>query len=644
MKNLFLLFGFLYSIITFGQFNYSENFDSFNQGDYLGDVHPLWTTWSGNTGGAEDVTITNSNSNSGTNSTYYASTSANGGPQDVVLNFGQVFNSGDFIFSSYFFVNQNTGAYFNFQAEQEIGQTWALDCNMNNDGSLIFSTGGGEVEFLSTTYPSNEWFKITISVDLTANVWTVLLNDNNQGSFTNSVNQVASLDIFPLQGHQFYVDDVEVEHIPALLTSLDIPSYVQSPTDVEIKGTIYNYGTEAINSFDVIWTDGNDSYTSVFTDLNIAPMQSYNFVCTDLLSMSTPTTTELTVIAQNVNGTTDFDSLNNVIVHNIQSYEFVTQKIPLYEHFTSNTCGPCAQFNPGFQDLLDDNNVNSLSGGKANAIKYQVNYPGSGDQSYNEDVNERHTYYGVTGVPTAHIDGTVTGSSQTALDLRAAIPCFLDINGTAVSDNGLNLIVNTTVSSYSDYQNTKLYVAIVENEYYNNLGSNGETLFHQVHRRMMPSINGITVDLSNGNTINIADTITFSIGDVIANSFNLWEGLNNCVAVVFVQNDITKEIYQSKVIEISGNTVASIEGNSKLNFNVFPSPANDLITISFNELERNTKISIHSISGQKVEQIESNDFSDKNNISIEISHLKAGVYTITAINNNVKYVGKFIKQ
>jgi thiol-disulfide isomerase/thioredoxin len=645
MKHLLLIAGLIYSSLAMAQFNYSEDFESFEEGDYLGVVSPSWTTWSGTTGGTEDVTVTSENAYSGNHSTFYASTAANGGPQDVVLEFGQLFSSGDFNFSAYFFVNPNAGAYFNFQAEEEVGNTWALDCNMNTNGTLVFSTGGGATEFLSTTYPIGEWFKLSFSIDLTANIWSVSLNDTEQGSFTNTVNQVASLDIFPLQGHQFYIDDITVEHIPALLTSLDVPAYVQSPIEVEIGGSIYNYGTEAINSFDVIWTDGTDSYTSNFTNLDIAPMTSYDFVCTDLLSMPNPTIEELIVTAQNVNGTTDFDEINNEIEHTIQSYEYVTQKIPLYEHFTSNTCGPCASFNPGFQDLLDANNVNSIVDGKTNAIKYQVNYPGAADQSFNDEVDQRHTYYGVTGVPTAHIDGVVTGSSQTNLDQRSAIPCFLDINGTAVTNDGLNVEVNATISSFSDdYQNTKLYIAIVENEYYNNLGSNGETQFYQVHRKMMPSTNGLTVNLSNGSTVEIIDSTTFTIGDVVANSYNLWQGLDNCVVIAFVQNDNTKEVYQSKVIEITGNTVASIVESNELDLSIMPNPASNTITMSLGATDQNVQVSIHSITGQKITQLSVEKSSNTQNIPMDISSLNSGVYTITLITNNTKLVRKFIKK
>ena len=51
------------------------------------------------------------------------------------------------------FVENNTGSYFNFQAETTVGDTWAMDCYMNNDGTIVFSTGGGATNFFLTPTP-----------------------------------------------------------------------------------------------------------------------------------------------------------------------------------------------------------------------------------------------------------------------------------------------------------------------------------------------------------------------------------------------------------------------------------------------------------------------------------------------------------
>ena len=153
MKYICLILGLLYSTFSIAQYNFDDDFESYNIGDYLGDTSPAWTTWSGTTGGNEDVEINDENPNSGANSIYFASSATGGGPQDVVLPFGSLFTEGNFSFQASFFVANGTGAYFNLQAEEEIGETWAVDCFMDNDGTFRLSNGGGAITFLQTTYP-----------------------------------------------------------------------------------------------------------------------------------------------------------------------------------------------------------------------------------------------------------------------------------------------------------------------------------------------------------------------------------------------------------------------------------------------------------------------------------------------------------
>ena len=106
-----------------------------------------------------------------------------------------------------FYVNSGTGAYFNFQAENIPGNVWSLDCKMDL-GSLVLENTGSGLNYLTTTYPEEVWFELKLVCDLTNNNWELFIDGNSQGSFTNTVNKIASLDLYPIIGHQFYVDDV----------------------------------------------------------------------------------------------------------------------------------------------------------------------------------------------------------------------------------------------------------------------------------------------------------------------------------------------------------------------------------------------------------------------------------------------------
>ena len=661
MRNL-LLFIFSFTLSTaLAQFNFSDDFESYSEGDYIGTENTTWTTWSGTTGNSEDAQVTINNAASGSNSIYFTSSASTGGPQDVILPFGQVFDEGDFVFSANFFVENNTGSYFNFQAETTVGDTWAMDCYMNNDGTIVFSTGGGATTFISDTYPTDSWFNLEISINLTLNQWEVLIDGNSIGSFSNTVNQVASLDLFPLNGHSFYVDDVIVSHTPftptgidAILLELDIPQYVSIPADVDIKGTILNYGAETITSMDIVWSDGVNSYTDNVTDLSIQTLETYDFIHPNQLSITTLVVTNLAVSIENVNGQMDIDESNNSLDASVTGVEFVTQRTPLYEHFTSNTCGPCASFNEEFQELLDENNVNQLSDAKVACIKYQVDWPSAGDQSYNADVGTRVSYYNVSGVPSPHIDGTQANGSQDEINGHRNEPSFLKINGTAVASEGTDLEVEVSVESYEDYPNASVHIAVVENQYTNYAGTNGETAFFQVVRKMLPDAEGTSANLSNGNSISINDSVSFEIGNVVANSFNLWEGLGNCVVVVFVQDESNKKVLDSKIIPITGDTEVSSDwdciqqdcnmSNGEPLVKLVPNPATTYIALSSNAHYSNMAVGIYSIHGQKVMEKNPRDINAQQPLNLYIGSLQSGIYFLKVQVNKKAQVLRFIKQ
>jgi thiol-disulfide isomerase/thioredoxin len=684
MKNILLLISLIYSSISLAQYNFSDDFESYTTGDYLGVASPSWTTWSETTGGNEDVLITEENANSGIKSTYYSSTSANGGPQDVVLPFGSLFTEGDFSFEASFFVNNGTGAYFNLQAEEEIGQTWAVDCFMESDGTFRITTGGGATTFIETSYPFDEWFDVKLEVNITLNVWTLSINNQLIGSFENTENAIASLDIFPLNGNQFFVDDIIISHTPytpmdidALLSSINTPSNIQFPMNVEITGTVLNYGADPITSFDITWTDGTDSYTQNFNGLNIANLETYDFTHVDLLSMNSQTTANITVTVENVNGGTDTDNQNNSLNTQINSYPFLADRIPLYEHFTSNTCGPCAQFNPGFQVLLDANDVNNLNNSGVNAIKFQESYPGAPDQSYNGDITNRASYYGVNSIPSAHIDGVSTSGSQTEIDNHKDVPCFIDISGTAISEEGNDLTVDLSITSYENYPNTTVHIVLVEDEYNNSQGSNGETEFFQVARKMLPNSSGTSADLSEGNTITINEEEFFAYGNVEPNGYNTWNGLSNCRVIVYIQNETDQTVLQSRVIEITGNTTVAesydciasgcidpgtgdgefstmqecidacasdIKYWPDFNLNLSPNPTTDYLQLEFQSIEKNVSIKIYSITGQLMQQTVHNGAIGSQTINIDMRDLPNGIYNLSISQSDKKAAHLIIKQ
>ena len=75
------------------------------------------------------------------------------------------------------------------------------------------------------------------------------------------------------------------------------------------------------------------------------------------------------------------------------------QRIPMIEAFSSSTCGPCNSGN------VTTSNVLANFPGQYTLLKYQMNWPGSGDPYYTSEAGSRKSYYGVNSVPRLQIDG-----------------------------------------------------------------------------------------------------------------------------------------------------------------------------------------------------------------------------------------------
>jgi len=122
------------------------------------------------------------------------------------------------------------------------------------------------------------------------------------------------------------IDDVivfEPEGLDLGISSVNLPSVVEAPSNLNIAGTVTNNGLEEINSFDLTWTVGGTDYITSFTDLSIASLENYNFSHPDELEVITTGTIELTVTIGNVNGMlNDINESNDQWATSIQAVEF----------------------------------------------------------------------------------------------------------------------------------------------------------------------------------------------------------------------------------------------------------------------------------------------------------------------------------
>ncbi len=334
---------------------FSDNFDAYSVGQYLGPQSLTWSTWSGTEGGAEDVQITNTNASSAPNSIYLASTAQNGGPQDVVLKFGQLYNSGVFTLQNKFFINAGKTGYYNIQGALTIGNLWALNVNFNAGQLLI--DDGITPNLVLTSYPEATWFELKIEANLTLHVWKAYMDGNLIGTWVNGVNTVASADFFPVQNTQMYLDDVAFDHVPFTLPTLDaLVADIDMGAEIATQsGTptvkVVNGGSTAITSMNIDLLYNGNTTTQNVTGVNIPSAGVYDVAMPN--TTLAPGLLPITATVYNVNGgANDNNGSNDALTEMIDPIVPAPGKMVVGEEGTGTWCQWCPR-GAVFMDLFE---------------------------------------------------------------------------------------------------------------------------------------------------------------------------------------------------------------------------------------------------------------------------------------------------
>lgn len=237
-------------------------------------------------------------------------------------------------------------------------------------------------------------------------------------------------------------------------------------------------------------------------------------------------------------------------------------RMVMLEEFTNASCGPCASQNPAYNQLIMANPTKVVS------LKYQTAFPGFDpmNQQNPTEVANRRGLYGISGVPTCAMNGRIPdnsntpgggwtgyaggpyGFNQTVIDNEYASTTPLAIGIThSISTNLDSASVRIAVRNVTgtDFNaptanQLKLMVAMTEQEITFNSapGSNGETEFTEIMRKMYPNDGGTTMP----NVIAAGDSAVYEF-DVEIPSYIY--SLTEIAFVAFVQDMGTNEVHQA---------------------------------------------------------------------------------------------------
>lgn len=370
--------------------------------------------------------------------------------------------------------------------------------------------------------------------------------------------------------NDWYFDDIEViapYNLDASMESLAIPPFFTG--EMNVGGKIMNAGINVITSLDVNWQlEEGDIFTTSFSGLNLSTGQVLDFSCNDPINHE-PGNYMLNVWVSNVNSLGDDNNpANDMISRQVGIATNSMQRKPLFEEFTSSTCPPCATFNTTVMNPFLNQYGNNIA-----LIKYQMNWPGSGDPYYTAEGGIRRTFYGVNAVPAMFIEGknvaTNMGGVTSGYNAGMADPAFMLLTAQHVID-GENITVQTDIDSYIDVENVRVHMVVIENETTGNVGSNGETSFKHVMMKMLPNANGTLLNLTTGEPAQLIYNHNMSTTHV--------EEMNDLAVVVFVQNHSNKMVFQSEYSVEVGAFVSFEPQNGSTQI-----PVDSEFTISFSQ-------------------------------------------------------------
>jgi hypothetical protein len=223
-------------------------------------------------------------------------------------------------------------------------------------------------------------------------------------------------------------------------------------------------------------------------------------------------------------------------------------KTVLLEDFANVSCQPCVVSNAIIKSLSES----SYTEEELVVIKYPTNFPSPSDPFYLANpsaCDERIGFYTVFSAPTVVVDGiekpspTDSIAIKQVIDQQLSVPSkfLLSVTDT-IAGGQLDAAITIEVIDTSgiDFSRLAIFAAVTETDIFFDTppGSNGETKFYHVFRAMLLGNSGTAM-------INYAAPGTYTLNPSVQTDTG-WQA-DKLHTIVFIQNTLTKEVYQAAV-------------------------------------------------------------------------------------------------
>ena len=331
--------------------SFFDDFEGFNEGDPIAATSDIWGSWASPGGGPDEAFVSAEQAFSGSLSLKLEAQAPTGGPTDIVLPFGERYESGDFYYEQMMYVASGTGAYFNFQGETTIGQVWVSSNHFNSNGTAEWRNSDNTIVSTSS-FPHDTWFKVRFEISLTNNLWRVFLDDELVSEYSNPVNAIASLNLYALNPEMngpslLYIDDVSFTfedfqplQLDAAASTLFTKQHVFTGRELPVSFILKNVGQDWITSFDATLTNGEFSVTESFDGQFIGSLEEGTFDFPGTFTTNEGLN-EVMITVSNINGEQDMDMSNNTNTVEVNGYTPSEDRGVVIEEGTGTWCTWC---------------------------------------------------------------------------------------------------------------------------------------------------------------------------------------------------------------------------------------------------------------------------------------------------------------
>jgi hypothetical protein len=311
-----------------------------------------------------------------------------------------------------------------------------------------------------------------------------------------------------------------------------------------VQAKFRNLGTDTVHSLQLHYAiNGGATYTETFSGLNLGCGRTQWFNFSNAFNPPVAGNYNLDFWVDNLNGASDDDTTNDHFYKQIYIASTLPPRKVMFEEFKGTGCASSGYYTVRYDSLL------GLNPNKVSSIKYECYFPSILGFLGSQD---RLNFYNHWGAPFAFANGKMLktignnwqgcpwNATQPLIDSLYNLPGLFNIQP-QLNLNGFTVTVSGTVTSAVDFiQGThcKINIALVEDTiiYATPQGSSHETNFYNTTRKLLPTGKGVYIGTPHLGQI---DTLNYSIllADTTVN-------LSRLKVVVFVQDSITKEIYQ----------------------------------------------------------------------------------------------------